>query len=80
MGYTGAVERFAVTSVSRPINAVRFFDPRRDIWDKHFKLSGPVIQPMTPVGEVTARVLRLNESERVIERQLWQALGQYRRD
>jgi hypothetical protein len=35
---------------------------------------------MTPVGEVTARVLRLNTSERVIERQLWQALGQYRSD
>jgi hypothetical protein len=35
---------------------------------------------MTPVGEVTARLLRLNASERVIERQLWQALGQYRRD
>jgi hypothetical protein len=29
---------------------------------------------------VTARVLQLNASERVIERQLWQALGQYRTD
>src|ERR1700733_13506601 len=43
-------------------------------------LSGPVIQPMTPVGEVTARVLRLNAAERVIERQVWQAFGQYRID
>jgi hypothetical protein len=69
-----------IASVDRFGDPVRFFDPRRDIWDEHLKLNGPVIQPMTPVGEVTARVLRLNASERVIERQLWQALGQYRRD
>jgi HNH endonuclease len=69
-----------IASVDRAGHAVRFFDPRRDIWDEHFKLKGPVIQPMTPEGEATARVLRLNASERVIERQLWQALGQYRRD
>jgi hypothetical protein len=69
-----------IASLDRAGKPIRFFDPRRDIWDEHFKLNGPVIQPMTPVGEVTARVLRLNASERVIERQLWQALGQYRRD
>jgi len=69
-----------IASVDRAGQPIRFFDPRRDIWDEHFKLNGPVIQPMTPVGEVTARVLRLNASERVIERQLWQTPGQYRRD
>lgn len=69
-----------IASVDRAGRPIRFFDPRRDIWDEHFKLNGPVIQPITPVGEVTARVLRLNASERVIERQLRQALGQYRRD
>jgi hypothetical protein len=69
-----------IASVDRAGHAVRFFDPRRDIWDEHFKLNGPVIQPMTPVGEVTVKVLRFNASERVIERRLWQALGQYRRD
>jgi hypothetical protein len=69
-----------IASLDRAGKPIRFFDPRRDIWNEHFKLNGPVIQPMTPVGEVTARVFRLNASERVIERQLWQALGQYRRD
>jgi hypothetical protein len=58
---------------------IRFFDPRRDSWDEHFELRGPVIQPLTAVGEVTARMLRLNAAERVIERQLLQALGQYRK-
>ena len=69
-----------IASIDRSGNPIRLFNPRRDIWDEHFKLNGPVIQPMTAVGEVTARVLRLNTSERVIERRLWQALGQYRRD
>jgi hypothetical protein len=58
---------------------VRFFNPRRDSWDEHFKLQGPVIQPLTAVGEVTARMLRLNAAERVIERRLMQMLGQYRK-
>jgi hypothetical protein len=69
-----------IASVDRSGHPIRFFDPWRDIWAEHFKLNGPVIQPMTLVGEVTARLLKLNASERVIERQLWQALGQYRRD
>jgi hypothetical protein len=59
--------------------SIRLFDPRRDSWDEHFKLDGPIIQPLTPVGEVTARMLRLNAAERVIERRLFQALGSYRK-
>ncbi|MGC9950191.1 MAG: hypothetical protein ABSF64_27820 [Bryobacteraceae bacterium] len=46
---------------------------------EHFKPQGPVIQPLTTVGAVTARMLRLNAAERVIERRLMQALGLYRK-
>ena len=46
---------------------------------EHFKLDGPVIQPLTAIGEVTAHLLRLNAAERVIERRLFQALGSYRK-
>ena len=67
-----------VASIDRFGNATRIFDPRRDSWDEHFKLNGAVIQPLTSVGEVTARILRLNIAERVIERRVFQALGQYR--
>ena len=35
------------------------------------------MQPLTPVGEVTARML--NAAEGVIERRLFQALGSYRK-
>ena len=67
----------SIDSSGRP---VRFFDPRRDVWVEHFKLTGPVIQPLTEVGEATARMLRFNAAERVIERSLLQSLGQYRSD
>jgi hypothetical protein len=39
-----------------------------------------IIQPLTPVGEVTARVLRFNAAERVIERRLLQELDLYPRE
>ena len=67
-----------IASIDHSGRPIRLFDPRRDSWDEHFKLDGPTIQPLTPVGEVTARMLRLNAAERVIERRLFQALGSYR--
>lgn len=67
----------SVDSSGRP---VRFFDPRRDIWDEHFKLKRPSHSTLDAGwGEVTARMLRLKAAERVIERQLLQSLGQYRK-
>jgi hypothetical protein len=68
-----------IASIDRSGRPIRLFDPRRDSWDEHFKLDGPVIQPLTAIGEVTARLLRLNAVERVIERRLFQALGSYRK-
>ena len=68
-----------IASIDHSGRPIRLFDPRRDAWDEHFKLDGPVIQPLTPVGEVTARMLRLNAAERVIERRLFGALGSYRK-
>jgi hypothetical protein len=68
-----------IASIDRSGRPIRLFDPRRDSWDEHFELDGPVIQPLTAIGEVTARLLRLNAAERVIERRLFQALGSYRK-
>lgn len=67
-----------IASIDRSGRTVRFFDPRRDSWDQHFQLHGPVIQPLTEIGE-TARMLRLNAAERVVERRLMQVLGLYRK-
>jgi hypothetical protein len=35
------------------------------------------IEPLTPIGEVTARILGFNEPERLIERQLLRFIGRY---
>lgn len=55
----------------------RFFNPRTDKWAEHFQLDGVVIQPLTVIGEVTTRILRLNHSAQVLERQALSAVGRY---
>ncbi|BAY90719.1 MULTISPECIES: HNH endonuclease [unclassified Tolypothrix] len=55
---------------------VRFFNPRRDFWGEHFQLNEAVIQPITDIGEVTARILDFNGDERILERQALIAAGQ----
>jgi hypothetical protein len=56
---------------------VRFFNPRRDFWGDHFRLDEAVIQPLTDIGEVTARILDFNIDERILERQVFIMSGQY---
>jgi hypothetical protein len=58
---------------------VRLFHPRQDQWEDHFRLVGPTIEPLTPIGAVTARLLRLNTAARIVERQLLQSLARYPR-
>jgi hypothetical protein len=36
-----------------------------------------MIVPLSPIGEVTARILNFNDSERLLERQNLRALGRY---
>lgn len=56
---------------------VRFFNPRIDLWSEHFRLDGSLIEPLTNIGEATARILKFNEIERVLERQTLIAIGWY---
>ena len=58
---------------------VRLFNPRTDRWADHFSLSadGTVIQPASPAGVVTVRVLHLNDPERQLERAALRAIGRY---
>ena len=56
---------------------VRFFNPRIDNWRDHFKLEQHNILPLTDIGEVTNRILRLNDIDRLLERrELW-LFGRY---
>ena len=67
-----------VGSVSDSTGAfIRLFNPRIDRWEDHFKLQEGRIAGSTEIGVVTARLLRMNENERVIERRLLQMLGDY---
>lgn len=56
---------------------VRFFNPRTDRWAEHFTLDGVTIMPLSDLGEVTARILDFNNSDRLLERQTIQAVGRY---
>jgi len=50
---------------------VSLFNPRTQRWFEHFRLNGALIIPLTPVGRVTDRLLRLNLPSRVeVRRQL----------
>lgn len=68
-----------VGSLDAAGSLVRLFSPRTDRWEEHFRVRGSVIEPLTGVAEVTARLLRLNAVERVVERSALQRLGRYRR-
>lgn len=67
-----------LASVNLPTERlVRLFHPRRDQWDEHFRLDGEFIEPISEIGRVTVRLLRLNAAERTAERRLLQRLGSY---
>lgn len=54
---------------------MRLFQPRRDRWDEHFRLSGGEILPLTAIGRVTVRLLQFNRSERIAIRQVLAEAG-----
>ncbi len=68
-----------IASIGSAGALVRLFDPRNDRWADHFSLAGAVIEPLTPEGMATAKLLRFNSAERVIERGFLQRLGSYPR-
>jgi HNH endonuclease len=65
-------------SIWEPSDAlIRFFNPRVDVWSDHFSLKETLIRPITPTGSVTERIFRLNDIERLLEREALRALGRY---
>ena len=53
------------------------FNPRKHNWADHFQLRGAIIQPLTPEGRVTAQLLRFNDPQRILEREMLLRLGEY---
>jgi hypothetical protein len=55
----------------------RFFNPRADRWGEYFVLAGAIIEPITNIGAVTARILGFNTDDRVLERRLLRSASRY---
>ena len=53
------------------------YNPRTQRWSDHFRLDGVSIEPLTPEGRVTVRILQMNRPEAVAERELFSRLGTY---
>lgn len=49
---------------------IPLYHPRQNLWHEHFCLSEAQLIPLTPIGRVTVKLLQLNRSDRVKERQL----------
>ncbi len=47
---------------------VPLYNPRTQNWAEHFRFDGVRIEGFTSVGKATARLLRLNDESRLIER------------
>ncbi len=61
------------------MNFIRFYHPRIDVWSEHFELEDAIIHPKTDIGKITAKILKFNEVERIMERQLLIQLERYPR-
>jgi hypothetical protein len=55
----------------------RFFNPRKDVWEEHFKVVDCTIYPNTEIGEATIKIFQMNKPERTELRQLFAEDGLY---
>ena len=55
----------------------RFFNPRTDHWNDHFRFDQFLISPVSPIGEVTLAILQLNHFERLLEREMLHMSGRF---
>jgi hypothetical protein len=56
----------------------RLFHPRHQVWHDHFIIQVDMqIEGITPEGRTTVRVLKMNDSDRVENRQILAEIGEY---
>ena len=56
---------------------VRFYNPRTDRWSEHFQLKGILIEFVTEIGEATVRILQMNHSDQLLEREVLRRRARY---
>lgn len=66
-----------IGSLSSTGQFTRFYHPRNDRWSEHFSLTGVSIVARSEVGEVTVRILGLNDEARLHERRALESFGKY---
>ena len=66
-----------IASLSIEGAITRFFHPRTDVWNEHFRIEGDQIFPLTAVAEATHRIFVFNSSNRRTERRGLQLLNRY---
>ncbi|MGH2516314.1 MAG: HNH endonuclease [Ktedonobacterales bacterium] len=55
------------------------YDPRQHHWERHFRLNGGRIEPLTINGRTTVTLLHLNDPERIARRTGLIEIGRYPR-
>lgn len=57
----------------------RFYNPRIQKWNEHFQFDDTltIIEPLTDIGRVTIKILRLNNDEQIEARKILTQLGTY---
>ncbi len=55
----------------------RFFNPRSDRWNEHFRFDQFNVVPLTPIGEATIAILQMNHDDRILERQVLHMDGRF---
>jgi hypothetical protein len=56
---------------------VVLFNPRIHVWAEHFEVENAEILPKSKIGQATVKVLRFNDPERLIHRQVLAEDGLY---
>ncbi len=55
---------------------VRFYNPRKDVWDDHFEMDeSGMIDHKTNIGAATVKIFQFNHPDRIIERRLLWPIG-----
>lgn len=65
------------TFIDSSSDLVRLFDPRGDQWSEHFATDKGSIAGITKIGKATVKLLKLNEHNRLMLRNLLVKAGRY---
>ena len=66
------------TFLENPEEIIRFFNPRKDQWINHFRVTkAGLIHPRTPIGAATIKIFGFNHPDSIVERKLLISIGEY---